>query len=249
MGKYDNDINKMQEFLRFSKREDLAEILEESTSDLWVSENFGHSYFSYLSEFKIFSPIENFRKINELSKEDKKVLIDSVTIIYPPISDSPEIEKVSFYPQLLNTDRDESMILGNNSFDYRKKQFEELYDLYIDGDYENLVKNIINYLKTLCKLVIERYYQNPDHFGDNLFELYKIVSKLLYMAPNDYEDNNSRNIVSPFTNIVQALSEFDLTSINSDTIEPRIATIIYNFADAISDYIIDSFDKQNNIHL
>jgi hypothetical protein len=91
------DIEKIRKILKYKGRHDLAELLRHSTSRINKSSTYGSHLFSTLSTFEIYSPLEFHEKLKELSKEDKKEILNAVLKIYPPKECSPEIVDLTFY--------------------------------------------------------------------------------------------------------------------------------------------------------
>jgi len=90
------DIKTLIKILKFKGREDIANLFEGSVGEIQESGQYGSYLFSVLSTFIIFAPLEKYYKLKELSKEEQKLILDSILEIYPPEAYSPEIISVEF---------------------------------------------------------------------------------------------------------------------------------------------------------
>jgi hypothetical protein len=66
----DADIIKIRKILQNKKRSDLSDLLRLSRSVLNESSTFGSYYYSTLSTFQIFSPLNQNDILSQLPKED-----------------------------------------------------------------------------------------------------------------------------------------------------------------------------------
>lgn len=94
------DIEKIRKILKYRGRNELAELLQQSTSRIDESSTYGSYLYSTLSTFEIYSPLEYYEKLKKLSEEDKKEILDAVLEIYPPKEYSPEIVNLKFYVEV-----------------------------------------------------------------------------------------------------------------------------------------------------
>ncbi len=92
----DKEIKTLIKILKHKKREDLADLLIGSCSEVDESSSYGSLWHSVISSFLIFSPLEKYYKLRELSQEDYEFLLDSVLDIYPHIEEAPEIVSIQF---------------------------------------------------------------------------------------------------------------------------------------------------------
>lgn len=90
------DIKTLAKVLVHQKREDLAELLAGSKSEIVETGQFGTVWNSVISIFVIYSPIEKYYKFKELETSDLKVLSNAVHDLYPVVSGEPEIVSVEF---------------------------------------------------------------------------------------------------------------------------------------------------------
>ena len=96
----DDDIESVGTILRHRGRSDLAGLLRYSTSSISFSSTYGSCAISMLSTFVINSPIKEHEQLLSLNSDDRKVILNAVTQVYPPRDDSPEIYDIEFYPDM-----------------------------------------------------------------------------------------------------------------------------------------------------
>jgi hypothetical protein len=90
------DIKLIRQILRKNKRSDLVNLLSGAEGDIDESSTYGSYFFSTLSQYLFYLPLNNFHKARQLSDEDQKVLLDSVLYIYPHQAEAPEITSIDF---------------------------------------------------------------------------------------------------------------------------------------------------------
>ena len=89
----DVDIKKIRKILEYRDRQDLSDLLINSTSYLDVSNSYGSRSYSLVSVFEIKSHPKNQALIDKLSKEDKNEIFDAVLKVYPVKDEAPEIRE------------------------------------------------------------------------------------------------------------------------------------------------------------
>jgi len=83
--------------LKYRNRHDLAELLKNSIYQLNESGTFGSMLFSRLTTVEIYSPIQDYDKLNNLSSGDVKEILNAFLIIYPIKPNDIEINNIEFY--------------------------------------------------------------------------------------------------------------------------------------------------------
>ena len=119
------DINKLHTILTSKKRQDLADLIGNSTSCLEESNTFGSRYNSTLSTFHIKSHSDVQEKIDELSEEDKSVIFQALLLIYPLRDNEPEITEIIYYIDFDIVNLVETKELDRISFDYIHEQIKK----------------------------------------------------------------------------------------------------------------------------
>jgi len=90
------DIKMLIKILEFKERKDRADLFEGTVGRIQESTQYGNYLFSVLSTFVVFAPLEKYYKLKGLSKEEEKLILDSILEIHPPEAYSPEITSVEF---------------------------------------------------------------------------------------------------------------------------------------------------------
>ncbi len=88
------DVATLKKLLESRGRNDLAILLEGCTSEVEESSQYGSYTFSVISTFWIYVPPEKIEKVEQISEEDKELLLELVRKIYPPKEYSPEIREI-----------------------------------------------------------------------------------------------------------------------------------------------------------
>ncbi len=90
------DVATLKKLLESRGRNDLAILLESCVSEVEESSQYGSYTFSVISTFWIYVPPEKIEKVEQLSQQDKELLLELVRKIYPPKEYSPEIREIQF---------------------------------------------------------------------------------------------------------------------------------------------------------
>lgn len=90
------DIHTLRKLLEAKHRKDLSVLLEDCSSYLEESSQYGSYLFSVISTFWIYVPPEKIEKAEQLSQRDQELLLKLARKIYPPKDYSPEIKEVKF---------------------------------------------------------------------------------------------------------------------------------------------------------
>lgn len=90
------DIQALRRLLEIKNRKDLSILLKDCTSYLEESSQYGSYLFSIISTFWIYVPPEKIEEVEQLSQQDKELLLELVRKIYPPKDYSPEIKGIKF---------------------------------------------------------------------------------------------------------------------------------------------------------
>ena len=89
-------IDDLREILKYGNFPELAELLQNSRSNLLVSSSFGSRAHSLLSSLEIYSPPKEASILNNLEEDKKKEIMKGVHQIYPIQDSEPEITEI-FY--------------------------------------------------------------------------------------------------------------------------------------------------------
>lgn len=246
----DDNIERIRKILRHRQRSDLAELLQYSFSKIDESSTFGSHLFSTISTFEIYSPIENYERLSNLSEIDKKAIFSAVIEIFPPKSYSPEITDIKFYLDTTLKSEHENIEckgLKEVGFEYIKEQIEKCEDKIMNHDYDGAITNARTLLESVCLFILEENRISYKSDG-NITKLYKEVSKVLKMDPSLFEDDCFKQILSGIISIINGLS--NLRNVISDAhgrsktnyYKPtkQQAILAVNVAKVISEYIYES---------
>lgn len=91
-----HDAAFLRSILERDNRKDLAILLEGCRSAVIGSDQYGNYNHSILSAFVIYAPLDKYFKLKKLTKDDCKVILDSVLDLYPPEDYGPEIDSIKF---------------------------------------------------------------------------------------------------------------------------------------------------------
>ena len=90
------DIKTLIKLLKIRKRNDLANLFNDSRAEIRSSGQYGTRWYSILSEFVIFSPVEKYLKCKDLPENDKEFLLGLIREIYPVEDNAPEVTNLAF---------------------------------------------------------------------------------------------------------------------------------------------------------
>ena len=90
------DIKTLIKVLLHKKRNDLALLLNNCSSCVEESGQYGSRFNSIISTFLIYAQVEQYYKLKELSEKDREVILSSVLDIYPVVDEEPEITSIEF---------------------------------------------------------------------------------------------------------------------------------------------------------
>ncbi len=79
------------------KRTDLVRLLKRSSCNLNVSDNYGGRLFSLLTTAEIYSPVEDYEKLEQLSQEDQALILKAFLAVNPPKDHGVEIRSIEFF--------------------------------------------------------------------------------------------------------------------------------------------------------
>lgn len=253
----DKDIEKLRKILVSKGRTDIADLLMHSRSVLNESSNFGTKWYSLLSTFDIYSPVSKNEELLLLNRSDENLIFKSVRQIYPLKDESPEITKINYYVdfELDEIDLVKSESLDSISFDYIKEQISKCENKIREQDYEGAITNARNLIESICLYIIE-YLSNEEYTYDgNLIKLYKKVSNILNLNPSNHSDENLKQILSGLISQINGIS--GLRNNFSDAhggspsqkkykIDDRHTILAVNSAKTISEFLYNTYEKQNN---
>jgi hypothetical protein len=246
------DIKKLRRSLILLEREDLANLLKNSTSNLEVSDTYGSYLFSQISLFEIFSPSEQFKQLNKLSENDVNTILEATLLIYPLKEREPEVVAIKFHINFNYVDNDLVKVpfLETVSFDYVREQIKKCEEKIQNQDFEGAVTNARTLMETVCLFVYEEILGENYSYDGNLAKLHKKIADLLKMSPDLYEEQNLKKILSGISSIVHGVSE--LRNSKSDAhgkspsksnyrVDERHAVLVVNLAKTVSEYLYSSF--------
>ena len=90
------DVATLKKLLKSKGRDDLATLIEGSTCEVEESSHLGSYLFSVISTFWIYVPPEKIERVEQISEEDRELLLELVRKIYPLKEHSPEIKGIQF---------------------------------------------------------------------------------------------------------------------------------------------------------
>jgi hypothetical protein len=186
----------------------LARLLKSSHYKIESTDQYGSLLFSRVSFVEIYSPIDNYEKLLQLSDEDKGVILEAFLDIYPPKPHDIELTDVIF-----NLDPEapipdpivEPHRLSQIDFDYIRDQITKSSDKINTGDFDGAITNARTLVENICLYILDKSGTPYDHDGD-LPKLYKTVAKLLKMEPQSYPEKFFKEILSGCFSIVNGLS-------------------------------------------
>jgi len=155
----DTDIERVRKILRYRGRSNLVDLLQNSTSRVDESSNYGNYWYSLISTFEIYSPIEKNERLKDLSEDDQRAIFDAVLEIYPPKEHAPEIVGVQFY---LDPDiESESTVISCQQlreigFEYVGEQIGKCREKIQKSDYDGAITNARTLVETVCLFIFSR---------------------------------------------------------------------------------------------
>lgn len=209
-------IDDLREILKYGKYPELAELLQNSRSNLIVSTSFGSRLHSLISSYEIYSPPREASILNNLDEDKKKEIMKGVHQIYPIQDNEPEITEI-FYRVDSNLKPDNTMnwnkviFLAHASEDkpYVRKLYKELKDNGLEPwlDEENLmpgvrwddkikeaIKNARFFLACLSTHSVSKSGYIQKELRMALNELEQKASDVIYFIPALIEDVELPNI-------------------------------------------------------
>jgi hypothetical protein len=142
-----DDIDKIRRLLEYKNEKYLSDLLRFSYSSINKSSSFGNYYYSVISTFEIYSPLDTHFKLKELTEEDQKEILNAVLEVYPPKDGAVEITTVQFY---LDTEIDPAQKrIKPNSEKPPSSINNESYDIFISHSHQDYdqVKELVDTLK------------------------------------------------------------------------------------------------------
>lgn len=250
----DITIKKIRRVLSYKGREDLADLLRHSTSELNESSTFGSRWYSRLSTFEIKSHPLTQDKLDKLPEKDIEEIKKAVLVIFPLKDNEPEITEITFYPDFDIEAHDlvEVKELERISFDYIHEQIRKCNDKIAEKDFDGAVTSARNLIESICLFILESKTGEKHEYDGNMVKLYKSVASILHMSPGDYEDDYLKQILSGVFSIINGVS--GLRNNYSDShgsspskaayrIDERHSILTVNLAKTISEYLFLSFEK------
>lgn len=250
----DIDIKKIRKILEYKDRQDLSDLLINSTSYLNVSSSYGSRSYSLVSIFEIKSHPKNQAFIDKLSKEDKNEIFDAVLKVYPVKDEAPEIREVTYFPDfdIINSELVETKELERISFEYIHEQIKKCNSKIVEKDFEGSITNARTLIESICLFIIETKTKEKYEYDGNLLKLYKTVASLLNMSPANYENEFIKQILSGVFSIINGVSGLRNSysdshgngpSKSSYKIDERHAVFTVNLAKIVSEYLFVSFEQ------
>ena len=240
--------------LKYRKHYKLAKLLVNSYAQIEESSTYGSYYYSLLSTLEIYSPIEDYELLKNISSDEYEILLEIVLEVIPPKARSPEINHIEFFldPNLESSNHQLPVEdLEELSFEYIKQQIAKCNQKLSNGDYEGVITNSRSLIESVLLMVLEKTNTSYKYKG-NLIKLYNKVSKLLAMQPSEYPNNSIRQILSGFISVINGLSNLRNTmsdahgKIERHYYKParRHAELSINAAKTISDFIYKSYETK-----
>ena len=89
-------LESVRAILRHRSRQDLADLLDHSNVDYDESTQYGTQLFSRLTTAEIYSPIEDYDRLRNISQANRKAILSAFLEIYPPRAYEMEINWIEF---------------------------------------------------------------------------------------------------------------------------------------------------------
>jgi hypothetical protein len=250
----DQDIKRLRKVLKYKGRDDLADLLRHSTSELEESSTYGSRWYSRLSTFHIKSHPRDQEKIDNLPKADKDEIFKALQLVYPLRDNEPEITTIQYYPDfdIEVTDLVETKELERVSFEYIHEQIKKCNNKIAERDFDGAVTNARTLIESICLFILESKTKEKHEYDGNLIKLYKTVASILRMSPGDYDDENLKQILSGVFSIINGVSglrnaygDSHGSSPSKETykIDERHAILTVNLARTITEYLFLSYEK------
>ncbi len=77
-------LDAVRRILRFRNRSDLAVLLNRASISFDVSTTYGSFLFSQLTTAEIYAPLEDYDRLQSLSREDSQAILNAILEIWPP---------------------------------------------------------------------------------------------------------------------------------------------------------------------
>ncbi len=249
----EHDIKTLIQVLRHHKRTDLADLFRKSRGELKESSTYGSRWFSTLSTYEFYQPLNETTKLKTIKDEDISEIIRALHVIYPIKESAPEINSIDFYVDqgnIFDNELVEVEGLKSVDFDYIQEQIEKCREKIRTEDYEGAVTNSRTLIETICLMIVEKEDTEFKYDG-NLIKLHRQVSSILKMNPGDYEDENLKQILSGIFSLVNGVAGLRNTFGDAHgktpkkryKIDKRHAILTVNISKTVSEYLYLTWGK------
>ena len=242
------DLDPIREILRRRGYSDLAELLANSEGYVKVSDSYGTYYRSWASTLIIKAPWDDYVKMEQLSEEDKKKIIEAARLAYPPAEEEPDIVNVRFEIETssLTSDKElaQSPSIEKNGNAYIKNQLRKGEERIRKGDYDGAITIARTLVEAVFRLILEE-----EKGSEDLNRLYKSVRKKLDMEPEFAKAKELKEILSGLVSIVNGLSS--LRNKKSDAHpaweipSKEVALLAFNAARTLAEFLYSIYLKLN----
>lgn len=132
--------------------------------------------------------------------------------------------------------------------DYLKEQIEKCDNKIKDGDFDGAITNARTIVETIIKHILSNNNQEDDYKGD-ILDGYKKIRAILKLNPSDPKyPNHIAKMLSGLISVVDGLAEMRNKMSDSHARrqkpEKHHAKLALNSAKTISEFLIESFNKQ-----
>lgn len=180
----DADIKKLRAILTSKGRQDLADLLIHSVSELEESSTLGSRWYSRLSKFYIKSHPSAYAKLDNLPINEKKEIFQALLLIYPLRDCEPEITEIIYLPDfdIDTTELVETKELDQISLEKITIQIRKANSKIADGDFDGAITNARTICEAILIHIIEEIEKIEIKNDGNLINLWTRAKKALKLV-------------------------------------------------------------------
>lgn len=256
MNNFSEDIEKLRKILKCMQHRELSEFLAGARSRLSISSTFGSKWFSNLSTFEIYVPIDRLAALQNISTEQKKQLLKCIQVLYPVQDNSPEVTEFEIFPdveKMSDVDLVDPVKLRTINYDHIQDQIRKCREKIDKDDLDGAVTNARTLLESTCLFILEEAKVSFEHQG-KLQQLYKETCKTLKMDSALYTEENLKKIITGAVSIVDGIAGLRNSYSDAHGIAPkerlrlskRHVVLVTNLAKTISEFLYSSWDENRS---
>ncbi|GBE17291.1 hypothetical protein BMS3Abin15_01132 [bacterium BMS3Abin15] len=243
------DIKLISSVLKRKGQPDLADLLAGAYGEIDESSTYGNYLNSTISQYLFYLPLENFHKLKNISRKDKKNLLDSVLYLYPHQDESPEIVNIEL--RVLREDEEETIQLENKdliSCEFTKEQLDKCDSKISSGDYDGAISSAGSLLEGVFDEIHKECTGDSIKPIDDLRGGYKKLKVLLKLSDEQYSNESIKAVVRGLTSIIGGLDAIrnQMGDRHKITAKPwkRHAKLCVNSARIITDFLYETLIAQ-----